>query len=84
MLVSKNPFVKYRAIQGKMFLVYKNRAYCFKETEEFIWSMIDGKNSFEYMVKAIIEKYNIAESVAEEDLHNFLNSLLNANLIKNN
>ncbi|MBC1604427.1 PqqD family protein [Listeria rocourtiae] len=84
MLVSKNAFVKYRAIQGKMFLVYKNKAYCFKEIEEFIWKMVDGKTNFEQMVHAITQKYNVEEEVASADLKNFLESLLSKDLIKNN
>ncbi len=47
----------------------------------FIWASINAENSVETILKMVIEKFEVLENVAEEDILNFLRDLLQRDMI---
>ncbi len=45
-----------------------------------IWNMLQEEVSFEEIVKGLLEEYEVEESVVREDVKEFLNILMDANI----
>ncbi len=56
--------------------------YSMDEVGSLIWKLIDGRTSFEEIVEAICENYDIGCEEATKDAREFLLSLETAGLIK--
>jgi len=48
----------------------------------FIWNKLDGQQSNDQLVTAIIEKYEVEQDVAKHDLESLLSELSDLNLIE--
>jgi hypothetical protein len=51
------------------------------DTSRFIWERIDGKRTFNEILSAIVDEYQVDEAVAAVDLRTFIGSLLDESLI---
>lgn len=57
--------------------------FTLNETGAFIWEQIDGKNSMEDLIEALIKEYDVNKITAEEDVMLFIKNM-NKYLIINN
>lgn len=83
MIPKKNLFITSRAIQGKFYLINKYDAYLLGPIEQFIWECIDGKTPMSEITKNVANQYNENPDTVESEIEEFINSLLENNLIKN-
>ncbi len=56
--------------------------YTLNETGAFLWELIDGENSVENMIEALIREYNIDEETATEDVFGFITNMRKYLIIK--
>ena len=47
----------------------------------FLWSHLEKDNDFDAVLKAMVEEYEVEESVARADLNRFINELDESNLL---
>ncbi|MDP8259995.1 MAG: PqqD family protein [Candidatus Gygaella obscura] len=59
-----------------------NCIYSLNETGQFIWKLINGKNSLRKIRNALVKNFDITEEQAEKELSKFINSLLKVKAIK--
>jgi hypothetical protein len=52
-----------------------NSVYTLNETGAFLWDLIDGENSIEDMIEALIREYDIGEETATNDVFEFINEM---------
>jgi len=52
-----------------------NELYTMNESGSFIWELIDGKNTEEEIVAALMEQFDVDERTAREDLDEFIGSV---------
>lgn len=46
-----------------------------------IWTLIDGKSDLTHIEEALVQKYNVSRDRARQDLHAFLDDLVERDLI---
>ena len=51
------------------------------DTAKFIWENMEKVNSFEELIKMILEEYEIDEETAKKDAHGFINELIEAGFV---
>ena len=56
--------------------------YSTDEVGSLIWKLIDGQTSVEQIVAAICESYQVGDEQASQDVHEFLDGLQAAGLIR--
>ncbi len=49
--------------------------YTLNETGAFLWELIDGENSIEDMIKALVNEYKIDKETATKDVFGFINNM---------
>lgn len=52
------------------------------DTAKFIWENIEKADSFEALVKMMLEEYEIDEATAVNDARRFIQELINAGFVK--
>lgn len=82
MIPERDIFVQYRVINGVKYIAKNNEAYQLDEIGEIIWESIDGKTSVEEIAEKITEKYNVEYEKVLKDTKQFIDELLNAELIE--
>lgn len=82
MIPKRDIFVQYRVINGVKYIAKNNEAYQLDEISEIIWESIDGKTSVEEIAEKIAEKYNVEYEKVLKDTKQFIDELLNAELIE--
>ena len=77
-----------RKIAGDAFLVPvgkevydSNGLFFLNEVAEFIWDRLESANGPEDILKALLEEYNVEQSVARQDVENFLQKLRGMEII---
>jgi hypothetical protein len=59
-----------------------NSVYTLNETGAFLWELIDGENTIEDMIEALIREYDIDEQTATNDVFKFINEMRKYLIIK--
>ena len=77
-----------RKIAGDAFLVPvgkevydSNGLFFLNEVAEFIWDRLESANGTEDILNALLEEYNVEESVARQDVETFLGKLREMDII---
>lgn len=77
-----------RQIAGDAFLVPlgkevydSNGLFFLNEVGEFIWDRLETANDQEDILKALLEEYDVEESVARQDVEKFFQSLRDMDII---
>lgn len=77
-----------RQIAGDAFLVPvgkevydSNGLFFLNEVGEFIWDRLEAANGPEDILNALLEEYNVDESVARKDVETFLQKLRDMDII---
>lgn len=77
-----------RKIAGDAFLVPvgkevydSNGLFFLNEVGEFIWDHLENANGSEDILKALLEEYNVEESVARQDVEAFMEKLRDMDII---
>ena len=77
-----------RQIAGDAFLVPvgkevydSNGLFFLNEVGEFIWDHLENANGPEDILKALLEEYNVEESVARQDVEAFMEKLRDMDII---
>lgn len=77
-----------RKIAGDAFLVPvgkevydSNGLFFLNEVGEFIWDHLENANGPEDILKALLEEYNVEESVARQDVEAFMEKLRDMDII---
>jgi hypothetical protein len=52
-----------------------NSVYTLNETGAFLWELINGENTIEDMIEALIREYDIDEQTATNDVFEFINEM---------
>ncbi|HOX74636.1 MAG TPA: PqqD family protein [Bacteroidales bacterium] len=52
-----------------------NSVYTLNETGAFIWELIDGKNSIEELINAVVSKYDADYNIATKDVFSFIEKM---------
>ena len=52
------------------------------ETGKDIWKSLEGNKSKEEIVKLILEKYDVSEEKAQQDVQNFINQMIEKGFIE--
>lgn len=47
-----------------------------------LWKMLHNEVTFEELVQGILDEYDVEESVAREDIQDFLNVLINGGILE--
>lgn len=55
--------------------------YTTNDVSSVIWEMIDGKNSIDEIIAAIISEYEVSQSEAKDDVHVLLKEMEDLGLI---
>lgn len=77
----KNPFVKSRAIQGKMYVILNRDTFLLDEVGQTIWEIVDGRADFKQIVNHVAEKFNALPEEVEKDIEEYLLDLTKNNLV---
>ena len=56
--------------------------YTLNETGAFIWELIDGKNSIEELIIAVVNKYDADFNVATKDVFSLIDNMRNYLIIE--
>ena len=77
-----------RQIAGDAFLVPvgkevydSNGLFFLNEVGEFIWDRLEAANDSEDILKALLEEYDVEESLARKDVETFLQKLRDMDII---
>ena len=52
-----------------------NSVFTLNETGVFIWEHIDGKRNIKEIISAVVEKYNVDETTAKNDVTAFIEKI---------
>lgn len=52
-----------------------NSVYTLNETGAFIWELIDGKNTIEELISAVVSKYDADYNIATKDVFSFIEKM---------
>jgi len=52
-----------------------NSVYTLNETGAFIWELIDGKNTIEELINAVVSKYDADYNIATKDVFSFIEKM---------
>jgi rRNA processing protein Krr1/Pno1 len=82
-IVSKNERVPWRIIEGEAILVKvdSGEVIHLNEVAAEIWRIIDGKRKISEIVDHIQKDFDVDKEQAEKDTLEFIQSLLNINLV---
>lgn len=83
MNIAQNMFVNYRVINNAAYIASRGEAYKLEETEKFIWEQIGSGNTLDNVIQAVKEKYNVFNSGVDEDVKEFVMSLIENRLVEN-
>ena len=77
------PDCTFREIGGEIFVVSPTTGgvHLLNDVGSFIWSLLDGENSAEDIMRSLCEEYDVTEEEALCDLAAFLNELTQAQLV---
>ena len=62
-------------ITSKIFMIPDKRVVVLDEVGSFVWTLCDGKNSVEHIVKRLCNKYNLTRKEAEVSLLTYMRQL---------
>lgn len=48
----------------------------------FLWNRLESETTFDEVLRAMLEEYDVEESVARKDLESFVNELSQSNLLE--
>lgn len=65
---------------GKTVLEF-NGLITVNEVGAFLWNMLQNEVTFEELVQGILDEYDVEESVAREDIQEFLNELVKGGIL---
>ena len=65
---------------GKTVLEF-NGLITVNEVGAFIWKMLQNEISFEELVQGILDEYDVEESVAREDVQEFLDKMIEGGIL---
>lgn len=89
MIFRKCPDVVLRHVAGEALLIPirrkladMDRIFTLNTTGEAIWELLDGKRSVEEVVRAVVERYDVSESVANADVVDLLGQFSEAGLVE--
>lgn len=80
-MITKNPFVEFRIINKKGYLKFNHDVFEVDEVGQFIWSILDENTTTESIIKRTAEEFKENPEDIESDIHTFLKSLKEENLI---
>jgi len=58
------------------------KIFSLNPTAEFVWKNLDGKKKLVDILNALIDRFDVAKDEAEKDISDFVNELMNADLIE--
>jgi hypothetical protein len=62
-------------ITSRIFMIPDKRVVVLDEVGSFVWTLCDGKNSVEHIVKRLCNKYNLTRKEAEVSLLTYMRQL---------
>ena len=62
-------------ITSKIFMIPDKRLVVLDDVGSFVWTLCDGKNSVEYIVRRLCNKYNLTRKEAEVSLLTYMRQL---------
>ena len=71
-----------RMEDDKLILYFGHTLIVLGAHETEIWGMCDGEHTVEFMSNIVVNKYNVSQEKASNNIIKFLNQLLERNLIK--
>lgn len=81
MIPVRNIFAQCRAINGKIYLHFNNEAIELDDVGELIWINMNGRNSVKKIAAQIATKFNVNQTLVEEDVLEFISDLKEYNLV---
>jgi len=58
------------------------KIFSLNPTAEFVWKNLDGKKKLVDILNALIDRFDVAKDEGEKDISDFVNELMNADLIE--
>ena len=62
-------------------LAAMQRIFTIDTVAEFIWNTLDGQKSLSDILTALTDSFDVETDVAEKDMYDFIQSLINAELV---
>jgi len=62
-------------ITSKIFMIPDKRVVVLDDVGSFVWTLCDGKNSIEHIIKRLCNKYNLTRKEAEVSLLTYMRQL---------
>lgn len=89
MIFRKCPDVVLRHVAGEALLIpicrklaNMDRIFTLNTTGETVWNLLDGRRSVEEVARAVVERYDVSESVALSDVAELLAQFYEAGLVE--
>ncbi|MCS5348275.1 PqqD family protein [Staphylococcus aureus] len=76
-----NPFVKYRNVDGKDYLILNSQVFMMKGIALDVWELISELNKPELVIKNLEQNYDVSYKRLKKDIDKVLNYLEKKNLI---
>ena len=74
--------VRFRQRKSAAYLVRGSEAYQLNDVGGFIWTLCDGEHGVEDIATQMAQRFGITHEVARHDAEEFVQSLLNLDLLK--
>lgn len=73
-----------QSVNGELLILNRQqeKIHQLNPVASFIWENLDGDATKQQLLKAIIEKYDVDQDVAKNDLESLLNELADLNLVE--
>lgn len=83
MKVAQNLFANYRVINNSTYIILDNEAFQLGTIEKMIWEKIGTGNSIENIISQIQKSFDDQnEAVIEKDVKEFIDELIESNLVE--
>jgi len=82
MILERNMFVQYRAINEKKYLAKDYDAYELDEIGEIVWENIDGNTPLEEIAEKIAVKYDVDKNIVMRDIEEFAKEMIDKGLVE--
>jgi methyltransferase-like protein len=77
-IFTKNPDINVQIADGELLILNKqnNQIHQLNEVASYIWTHIDGSVGMDSLVSAVLEKYEVTETIARQDVSAILEELV--------
>ncbi len=73
--------VQTRTVDDILYLVRGRSAYELNELGDFLWNHCDGRQGFSDMLLRVVEKFDVSETAAQQDMCEFFDFLASEHLL---